>query len=237
MDECHILINSGFLLQVHDVICSVVWGYLDSCCIIPCIYQSGAEFFHFGNLKKYLPKKWSYLYSVFHISNMWRTCNQSFWTVSWGIAMKLRPLASVLSMRFMNKGWQLALCVCVYVCVRFFMSVRWELSCRFSRSRGQGWEGRSASPAEATGNCSTCYRQHNKPCSRACDHLPLEVDLLPERGLGEYLSWPGHQDQEPSHRWAGEPAASNREGWGRLILGWDMKLFPRDTTVISRRRV
>lgn len=135
--------------------------------------------------------------------------------------MKPRPLASVLSMCFMNKEWQLALCACVCAwgpigC--FLMPVRWVFSCSFSRSRGQGWEGRSASPAEATGNCSTCYRQQYTPCSRACDHLSLAVDLLPKRGFGEYLPWPGHPGQEPSHGGQGKPA-SRGDGWGRLILG------------------
>lgn len=110
------------------------------------------------------------------------------------------------------------LCVHASGRVRFFMSVRRIFSCSFSRSRGQGWEGRSASTAEATGNCSTSYKQRNTPCSRACDHLPLAVDLLPKPGLGECLPWPGHPGQEPSYRRPGKPE-SRRDGWGRLIIG------------------
>lgn len=107
------------------------------------------------------------------------------------------------------------------VCMRvdgsgFFTSVRWTLSCSFSRSRGRGWAGRSASTAEATGNCSTSYKQQCTPCSRACDRLPLTIGLLPKPGLGECLPWPGHPGQEPSYRRPGKPE-SRRDGWERYL--------------------
>lgn len=96
----------------------------------------------------------------------------------------------------------------------FLMWVHWDFFfffCSFSRSRERGWGRCSDSTAEATGDCSTCYRQHNTGCSRAGDHLPLTLNLLPERGHGEHLPWPGHESQEPGFRGTGETLLNHPE--------------------------